>query len=325
MTEVRCTMNARGGFIESDAPYLVESPGTGAGVMLTLDSSIQRACEAVGIEMVDKGCIVVLDAPTGRVRASVSLPLYDPENVAASIARQDTSLVNRALSAYNVGSVFKPLLAAAALPFGRVYVAAPQSQCSGMSQKLTIRGTLAVEQADFPVPVEAAWAVGGTPADCVKAAVKALVPCRPDVVLTGVNQGWNAGLDIAYSGTIGAALEGVMNGIPAIAFSAREFCDPGAMEVYLPRVLQELLQALPKPGTLWNVNFPDCAASACKGILRGRVPAACSFYDNEYDRAEGALSIRVSNPGPEQCREGSDIHAILHGYVSIGEVRSPLF
>ena len=121
-----------------------------------------------------------------------------------------------------------------------------------------------------------------------------------------------------------AALEGVMNGIPAIAFSAREFCDPGAMEVYLPRVLQELLQALPKPGTLWNVNFPDCAASACKGILRGRVPAACSFYDNEYDRAEGALSIRVSNPGPEQCREGSDIHAILHGYVSIGEVRSPL-
>ena len=58
------------------------------------------------------------------------------------------------------------------------------------------------------------------------------------MVLTGVNQGWNAGLDIAYSGTIGAALEGVMNGIPAIAFSAREFCDPGAMEVYLPRVLQ---------------------------------------------------------------------------------------
>ena len=196
-------------------------------------------------------------------------------------------------------------LAAAALPFGRVYVAAPQSQCSGMSQKLTIRGALAVEQADFPVPVEAAWAVGGTPADCVKAAVKALVPCRPDLVRTGVNQGWNARLDIAYS--------------------AREFCDPGAMEVYLPRVLQELLQALPKPGTLWNVNFPDCAASACKGILRGRVPAACSFYDNEYDRAEGALSIRVSNPGPEQCREGSDIHAILHGYVSIGEVRSPLF
>ena len=218
------------------------------------------------------------------------------------------------------------LLAKAAMELGEVTVVAPAHQCSAMSQKITIRGDMRVDQvADFPVPVKAAYMVDGTPADCVKIAMQYLLEERPDYVFSGINDGYNAGFDIAYSGTIGAALEGVMNGIPAIAFSAREFCDPGAMEVYLPRVLQELLQALPKPGTLWNVNFPDCAASACKGILRGRVPAACSFYDNEYDRAEGALSIRVSNPGPEQCREGSDIHAILHGYVSIGEVRSPLF
>ena len=217
------------------------------------------------------------------------------------------------------------LLAKAAMELGEVTVVAPAHQCSAMSQKITIRGDMRVDQvADFPVPVKAAYMVDGTPADCVKIAMQYLLEERPDYVFSGINDGYNAGFDIAYSGTIGAALEGVMNGIPAIAFSAREFCDPGAMEVYLPRVLQELLQALPKPGTLWNVNFPDCAASACKGILRGRVPAACSFYDNEYDRAEGALSIRVSNPGPEQCREGSDIHAILHGYVSIGEVRSPL-
>ena len=218
------------------------------------------------------------------------------------------------------------LLAKAAMELGEVTVVAPAHQCSAMSQKITIRGDMRVDQvADFPVPVKAAYMVDGTPADCVKIAMQYLLEERPDYVFSGINDGYNAGFDIAYSGTIGAALEGVMNGIPAIAFSAREFCDPGAMEVYLPRVLQELLQALPKPGTLWNVNFPDCAASACKGILHGRVPAACSFYDNEYDRAEGALSIRVSNPGPEQCREGSDIHAILHGYVSIGEVRSPLF
>ena len=169
-------------------------------------------------------------------------------------------------------------LAAAALPFGRVYVAAPQSQCSGMSQKLTIRGTLAVEQADFPVPVEAAWAVGGTPADCVKAAVKALVPCRPDVVLTGVNQGWNAGLDIAYSGTIGAALEGVMNGIPAIAFSAREFCDPGAMEVYLPACCRSCCRRFRSPGrsgtsTSRTVLRPPARAS-CAAAFR---PRAASF------------------------------------------------
>ena len=221
-------------------------------------------------------------------------------------------------------------LAAAALPFGRVYVAAPQSQCSGMSQKLTIRGTLAVEQADFPVPVEAAWAVGGTPADCVKAAVKALVPCRPDVVLTGVNQGWNAGLDIAYSGTIGAALEGVMNGIPAIAFSAREFCDPGAMEVYLPRVLQELLQALPKPGTLWNVNFPTCPLCDCRGILYERFPEKQSYYENYYECVREENGVRYLSPvakvlHADAVTDGSDIHAVLNGYVSIGKVRCAPF
>ncbi len=117
-TQVRCSMNARGMWIESDEPHLVEARGTGAGVMLTLDSTLQRACEAIGTQMIDKGCILVLDAQTNRVRASVSLPLYDPEDVAASIARQDTSLVNRAVGAYNVGSVFKPLLAAAALEQG---------------------------------------------------------------------------------------------------------------------------------------------------------------------------------------------------------------
>ena len=216
-------------------------------------------------------------------------------------------------------------LAAAALPFGRVFVAAPDTQCSGMSQKLTIRGELSVTEAPFPVPVEAAWAVGGTPADCVKTAIKALLPVRPDVVLTGINRGYNAGFDIAYSGTVGAALEAVMNGVPAIAFSARENGNPSAAEAYLPVVLEALLARPAEPGRVWNVNFPDCAAAQCKGVLYGRTPAACSFYDNDYVRTGDALSIRVTNPGPDRCKEGSDIHAVLHGYVSVGAIRSPLF
>lgn len=117
-TWIQCSMNARGGWIDSDAPHLTEITGTGAGIMLTLDSRIQRTCEAIGTELIDKGCILVMDTASGRIRASVSLPLYDPGDVAASIARQDTSLVNRTISAYNVGSVFKPLLAAAALEQG---------------------------------------------------------------------------------------------------------------------------------------------------------------------------------------------------------------
>ena len=110
-------------------------------------------------------------------------------------------------------------LARAAASFGTVWVAAPEHQCSGMSVRLTIseKSQMAVYRYDFPVPVEAAWSVDGTPADCVKVALNALLPFRPDIVLSGINDGLNAGLDVAYSGTIGAATEAAMHGVPAIA------------------------------------------------------------------------------------------------------------
>ena len=218
------------------------------------------------------------------------------------------------------------LLAKAAMELGEVTVVAPAHQCSAMSQKITIRGDMRVDQvADFPVPVKAAYMVDGTPADCVKIAMQYLLEERPDYVFSGINDGYNAGFDIAYSGTVGAALEAVMNGVPAIAFSARENGNPGAAEAYLPVVLEALLARPAEPGRVWNVNFPDCAAAQCKGVLYGRTPAACSFYDNDYVRTGDALSIRVTNPGPDRCKEGSDIHAVLHGYVSVGAIRSPLF
>lgn len=135
-------------------------------------------------------------------------------------------------------------LAAAALPFGRVFVAAPDTQCSGMSQKLTIRGELSVTEAPFPVPVEAAWAVGGTPADCVKAAIKALLPVRLDVVLTGINRGYNAGFDIAYSGTVGAALEAVMNGAcPPLPFPRARTAIPARRRRICPSCSKRCLHA----------------------------------------------------------------------------------
>ena len=74
---------------------------------------------------------------------------------------------------------------------------------------------------DFPVPVEGAWSLSGTPADCVQVALDGLLPVKPDFVFSGMNNGYNTGMDIAYSGTVGAAMEALMNGIPAIAFVYR--------------------------------------------------------------------------------------------------------
>ena len=88
-------------------------------------------------------------------------------------------------------------LAEMAMQLGEVWVAAPSSQCSAMSQKLTIFQPLEVEEYDFPLPVAGAYSIGGTPADCVKTALKAVLPVMPDVVFSGINIGYNAGFYIA--------------------------------------------------------------------------------------------------------------------------------
>ena len=108
-------------------------------------------------------------------------------------------------------------LAGMAAELGEVWVLAPRHQCSAMSQRITIRGDMRVDKVrDFPVPVKAAYKVDGTPADCLKIAMQYLLEEKPDYVFSGINDGYNAGFDIAYSGTLGAAFEAVMNGVPAI-------------------------------------------------------------------------------------------------------------
>ena len=92
--------------------------GTGQNVRLTLDAQIQRACEGIAAQDMERGCIVVMESATGQVLASVSMPAYDADNVAASIAADDTSLINRAFSSFSAGSVFKVVLAAAAYEHG---------------------------------------------------------------------------------------------------------------------------------------------------------------------------------------------------------------
>ena len=111
-------------------------------------------------------------------------------------------------------------LANAASCLGEVWVVAPEAQCSALSQKLTLREQLTVRKIeDFPVKAAGAYAVGGTPVDCVKVALTYILKEKPDYVFSGINNGYNAGFDIAYSGTLGAAFEGARSGIPSLAFS----------------------------------------------------------------------------------------------------------
>ncbi len=219
------------------------------------------------------------------------------------------------------------LLARAAAELGEVWVAAPAEQCSAMSQRITIRGALeARPAADFPVPVKGAWAVTGTPADCVKAALHYLLPEKPDFVFSGVNAGWNVCFDIAHSGTLGAAFEAAMYGIPAIAFSNAHGASWALPEAQLTAIARELTGKRPPDGSVWNVNFPGCAPGELKGILRDRPVAAVPLFREWYDPEPipggvrltiGGEMLTASDPVPA----GTDLEAVLRGYISIGAVK----
>lgn len=113
-----CTVTAQGTLQAGTEPVLLPADSGAVGVQLTLSRPIQRAVEAAASQTMETGCVVVLDTATAKVRACVSLPGFDPENVAASLDAPNSPLLNRAFSAYAVGSVFKPVLAAAALEAG---------------------------------------------------------------------------------------------------------------------------------------------------------------------------------------------------------------
>lgn len=116
---VSCLTTAQGNLLDGDEPRLqLQEKGTGQGVSLTLDADIQRMCEGIANLTMERGCILVMDTQTGAILASVSMPEYDPNNVAKSIQANDTSLINRAFNTFSAGSVFKVVLAAAAYENG---------------------------------------------------------------------------------------------------------------------------------------------------------------------------------------------------------------
>lgn len=219
------------------------------------------------------------------------------------------------------------VLAQAASHFGEVTVVAPSEQCSALSQKLTLRESMVLKRyGDFPVPVSEAWELSGTPVDCVKVALCHVMKDRPDWVLSGINNGYNAGFDIAYSGTLGAAFEASRAGIPAIAFSIAGDKHLPAVEPYLTEVLGEVLFEHPGRDHVWNVNFPALLTRPSRGILRDRTAAQVSMYHEEYleERMPDGSSVLTCHgiPTPDdEIDEGSDAAAVRAGYISIGKVR----
>jgi 5'-nucleotidase len=159
------------------------------------------------------------------------------------------------------------------LPLGEVVVMAPEVERSAAGHAITLSDPLRVNEVDLDIPGVTAYACSGTPADCVKLAILTVLPRQPNLVVSGINHGSNTGINVIYSGTISAATEGTILGVPSAAFSVACWTCPdfGPAKAIAFQVAQRILaKGLPE-GTLLNVNIPDLPAEELPpGSLEGR-------------------------------------------------------
>ncbi|MGN0151210.1 MAG: 5'/3'-nucleotidase SurE [Wujia sp.] len=212
-------------------------------------------------------------------------------------------------------------LAKVAVEFGEVWVVAPDSQRSAMSHSVTLRHSIEAWKVDFPVPGVHAYACDGKPADCVRIGVLNIVPGKPDHVFSGINYGYNVASDLQYSATAGAAFEAAFQKVHTIAFS-EDACEMHEVtDRYLKEIMAELLNKPLAINQIWNVNFPGCRLTACKGILRDRKVSTDDFYKDRYNEtmvSEERISYMVEGIRNYKASEGTDLKAILDNCVSVG-------
>ncbi|HYV99783.1 MAG TPA: 5'/3'-nucleotidase SurE [Gemmatimonadaceae bacterium] len=214
------------------------------------------------------------------------------------------------------------VLERATRPLGDVWVVAPDREQSATSHSLTVHHPLRPVQHD-----ERRWQVDGTPTDCVLLAVEALLPERPDFVLSGVNHGQNLGEDVLYSGTVAAAMEGLACGVPSIAFSfaggvLRSNKSMLDQQVDLiTQLLRHFTSAAPfPPGTLLNVNLPPATGAEVRGarLTRlGRRVFSQSLRSLEDPWGRKMYWIGGGSATWDDSIENSDIKAIQEKFVSV--------
>ena len=199
---------------------------------------------------------------------------------------------------------------------GDLIIAAPDRERSAASHSISL---------DHPLRAHAVapdtWAIDGTPVDCIYLAIHHLVPRRPDLCLSGINNGYNLGSDVFYSSTVGAALEGALRGVPAIALSLerqmpQDFAYAAAFSAQLVRDILARGENAIEPGTLLNVNIPS-------GPVRGLRPTTLGqriYRDQVSVRKDLRGKDYFWIGGPEEKGPdipGSDCTAIAEGMVSV--------
>ena len=213
-------------------------------------------------------------------------------------------------------------LAGVAARYGRIVVVAPDKPQSGMGHAITINSTLRLQKTNYH-PAEAEYSCSGTPVDCVKMAVNHILKRRPDLVLSGINHGSNSSINVIYSGTMSAAIEGALEGTPSIGFSLCDYsmeADFTQAEKYVSEIIQNSIRKRMPKGTCLNVNIPKLRAADFKGIKvvrQARANWVEKFEERKdpYGREYYWLTGEFVNFEPES--PDTDEWALANGYISV--------
>ncbi len=212
---------------------------------------------------------------------------------------------------------------------GDVVVVAPDTPQSGMGHAITLNNVLHCHPMSINDGPQLEYSCSGTPADCVKMAKNELLNRKPDLCVSGINHGSNSSVNILYSGTMSAAIEAGLEGIPAIGFSLLDFswhADFRAAKDFIKKIaLNVLLNGLPQ-GTVLNVNIPKLKSDEIKGIKICR--QANGYWKETFEKRTNPMGKNYYWLDGEFINQDkgqdTDIWALENGYISVVPVKYDL-
>ena len=203
---------------------------------------------------------------------------------------------------------------------GEVVVVAPDSPQSGMGHAITISDTLYCKKEKIDNGPQQEYSISGTPADCVKFAIREILPKKPDLCVSGINHGANSSINVIYSGTMSAAVEAGLEGIKSIGFSLLDYswdADFTTCKDYIRKISLNLLKEK-KENLILNVNFPS-NTKKFKGIKICR--QAKGYWEDTYDKRVSPLGKEyywlTGNFVNQEDSKETDEWALSQGYVSL--------
>ncbi|MCK4569521.1 MAG: 5'/3'-nucleotidase SurE [Bacteroidales bacterium] len=212
--------------------------------------------------------------------------------------------------------------------FGDVTVVAPEDAMSGTGHAITVRHPLRLQKLSQQNGLEI-WSCKGTPVDCVKLGEQIVLRQKPDLLVSGINHGSNASVNIVYSGTMAAVLESTINGIPSIGFSICDYshqADFSYVDKYIKQIVQEVLEKGLPDHTCLNVNIPAVNDAEIKGIKVCNQANArwVEEYDERKDPANKDYYWLTGRFELLDDRIGTDVWALRQNYVSVVPVHYDL-